>query len=97
MEQQQHSGRIAGLAFHEVPEFGTRVSFAIEVPGRHSIPCVASGALARSLATEIAEGDWVLVGGIAEERPMSASPATPWRGRLRVRSLDMIAGGRAAA
>ena len=97
MEQQQHSGRIAGLAFHEVPEFGTRVSFEVQLPGSTSIPCVASGALARSLATEITEGDWVLVGGIAEERPMSASPATPWRGRLRVRTLDMIAGGRAAA
>jgi hypothetical protein len=97
MEQQQYSGRITGLAFHQLSEFGTRLSFEITVPGRYSIPCVASGALARSLATEITEGDWVLVGGIAEERPMSASPATPWRGRLRVRTLDMIAGGRAAA
>ena len=97
MEQQQHSGRIAGLAFHELPEFGTRVSFAIELPGRHSIPCVASGVLARLLATEVAEGDWVQVSGIAEERPMSASPATPWRGRFRVRTLHQIARGRAAA
>jgi len=97
MEQQQYSGRITGLAIHELQEFGMRASFTIEVPGRYSIPCVASGVLARSLAAKITEGDWVLVSGIAEERPTSASSETPWRGRLRVRTLDMITSRRAAA
>ena len=97
MEQQQHSGRITGLTFHQLSEFGMRVSFEIQVPGRTSIPCVASGVLARAFATWINEGDWVSVGGIAEERPASASPTTPWRGRLRVRTLDMITRDRFAA
>jgi hypothetical protein len=80
-------GRIAALAIVSVPEFGTRASFTLEHAGRAPVHCVAFGTVAAAfLAGRHREGDTIAVTGVPEPRPATASSATPWTGRLRVRA-----------
>jgi hypothetical protein len=76
-----------------LPEFGTRASFTLEHPGRAAVHCVAFGTVAAAfLAGRHREGDTIAVTGVQEPRPATASSATPWAGRFRVRAAATISG-----
>ena len=84
MQQQSFAGHIRNLKLHSLSEFGLRISFTIDGAHKGSVNCVAAGGVARELARCLREGDWMVVGGLEEPRPASASALTPWRGRFRV-------------
>jgi hypothetical protein len=83
-------GRITGLQVFNVPEFGTRVSFKLECWEQSSVICCVAGNLAREFVTDYREGDIVVVTGLYEPRPSTASSKTPWAGRFRVRALRVL-------
>ena len=87
MQEPALAGRIIGRAVMTVPEFGTRANFRLECPGQCSVICCAAGDVARELITYHCEGDMVLVRGVDEPRPSTASANRPWAGRFRVRAL----------
>src|ERR1700746_2440577 len=90
-------GQITGLRVFSVPEFGTRASFKLECSGPCSVACCIAGDVARGFLASGREGDGVTVEGIYEPPPSTASPKTPWVGRLRVRALRILESARIAA
>jgi hypothetical protein len=91
------TGRITRLVIFEVPEFGTRVSFQLECPGRDPAVCAADGNVAREFVKHYSEGDVVDVSGFHEPRPSTAAANTPWSGRFRVRDIRVVEHIRLAA
>jgi len=80
-------GRIAGLQFFSVPQFGTRACFRLECPGPDFVPCCVAGDVARELVASCFEGNLIAVNGDYEPRPSTASPMTPWSPRFCVHVL----------
>ena len=80
-------GRIAGLQFFSVPQFGTRACFRLECPGPDFVPCCVAGDVARELVASYFDGNLIAVNGDYEPRPSTASPMTPWSPRFCVHVL----------
>jgi len=97
MQERVLIGRIIGLQILTVPEFGTRASFRIAGPGQPPVTCSVSGDVAREFIPYYHEGDIIAVSGIDEPRPSTASSATPWAGRFRVRGLCVLESAGVAA
>jgi hypothetical protein len=97
MQLQMLAGRVTHLRMFALAEFGVRASFVSEASNRPSICCAVGGDLAREFVDRVREGDWVIVQGSEEPRPHTASAATPWRGRFRVKLLHAVAAAARAA
>lgn len=81
------NGRVGGLRFFTLPEFGTRATFTIEAVGQRPLVCAVEGDPAREFSTHYCDGDIVTVAGFFETRPSTAAGNTPWAGRFRVRAV----------
>jgi len=90
------AGRIARLAIFALSEFGTRASFIVDELGR-PVVCAAEGDIAHELIGRYFEGDNVVVKGVYEPRPATATANTPWVTRLRVREVRVSRDDRLAA
>ena len=97
MEERIVTGRIAGLAIFELPEFGTRARFMVEATGTCPVVCAIEGNIAREFITRYCEGDLVAVRGMHEARPSTGAANTPWVGRFRVRAMVGAEDARLAA
>ena len=89
MEDCVLSGWIADLSIFNVPEFGLRASFKIERVGQPPIVCAIAGDVAREFVLFYRQGDIVVISGMHEPRPSTASVNTPWVGRFRVRTVQL--------
>ena len=97
MQERVLVGRIIGLQIFTVPEFGTRASFRIAGAGQPPVTCSVTGDVAREFISYYHEGDIIAASGIDEPRPSTASSATPWAGRFRVRVLYVLESAGVAA
>jgi hypothetical protein len=97
MEERIVTGRIAGLAIFDLPEFGTRARFMVEATGTCPVVCAIEGNIAREFIAHYCEGDLVAVRGMHEARPSTAAANTPWAGRFRVRGMVGAEDARLAA
>jgi hypothetical protein len=76
MEERIVTGRIAGLAIFDLPEFGTRARFMVEATGTCPVVCAIEGNIAREFIAHYCEGDLVAVRGMHEARPSTAAANT---------------------